>query len=571
MSIELDLDFDKLYDILENGTREELDEFCNKNNLSVEDGKVVYNGDAKEKAKFWDKYQSIRKVLLNATFGSLSNPHCRFFDKRIGQSITLSGRSVVKHMISEVNNVFTGEYTHNGATYKYSDTDSIIGSSIIPTSNGNMSIEDLYNQCKSFETDTNNDKHYGYDDDILVLSYDPEKKESYYGNINYIYKHQVLKNMYEIEDEFGNCVTVTEDHSIMVERQGELISVKPIDILDDDILISVTNPEYVHSTTASEIKRVSLLEDKKETNVFDIGMANEKTPYFFANNILVHNSVYFSAYDILKEEIDQGRIEWNKESVTSLYDNVCDQVNASFTPFMKRAFHCPPEFAKPIAAAREIIGTVGLFITKKRYAIMVYDNEGTREDVNGSPGKIKAMGLDLRRSDTPKYIQEFLTEILKLVLTKKQESAILDRIIEYRKEFRELPAWRKGTPKSVNKLTWYKEQLQRGKKVSVPGHVRASLNWNTLRSANSDNTSLEIVDGMKIVVCKLKNNPIGYTSVAFPTDETRLPEWFKELPFDEPHMEETVLDNKIDNLIGKLGYDLDSTREINCFNSLFEF
>ena len=34
------------------------------------------------------------------------------------------------------------------------------------------------------------------------------------------------------------------------------------------------------------------------------------------------------------------------------------------------------------------------FITKKRYAMLVFDNEGKREDVDGKAGKIKAMGLD---------------------------------------------------------------------------------------------------------------------------------------------------------------------------------
>ena len=76
---------------------------------------------------------------------------------------------------------------------------------------------------------------------------------------------------------------------------------------------------------------------------------------------------------------------------------------------------------------------------------------------------------------------------------------------------------------------------------------------------------------MKVVVCKLRNNPLGYTSVAYPTDELRLPEWFKQLPFDHEAMENTIIDNKIDNLIGVLKYDLTDTRQDNTFNTLFEF
>ena len=56
---------------------------------------------------------------------------------------------------------------------------------------------------------------------------------------------------------------------------------------------------------------------------------------------------------------------------------------------------------------REIVAESGLYITKKRYAALVYDVEGFRSDVDGKPGKVKAMGLDLRRSDTRVYARVF--------------------------------------------------------------------------------------------------------------------------------------------------------------------
>ena len=40
----------------------------------------------------------------------------------------------------------------------------------------------------------------------------------------------------------------------------------------------------------------------------------------------------------------------------------------------------------------------------------------------------------------------------------------------------------------------------------MSGHVRASINWNTLKRMNSDKYSQEIMDGMKVIVCKLKKN-----------------------------------------------------------------
>ena len=129
----------------------------------------------------------------------------------------------------------------------------------------------------------------------------------------------------------------------------------------------------------------------------------------------------------------------------------------------------------------------------------------------------------------------------------------------------------KGSPKRANKIGHYQRLEEKQGKANMHGHDRASINWNTLKRMNGDKYSQEIVDGMKVIVCKLKQNPLGYTSVAYPTDELRLPEWFKELPFDGDAMESTIIDNKLDNLIGVLNYDVASTLQKNTFNNLFDF
>jgi DNA polymerase elongation subunit (family B) len=354
---------------------------------------------------FWDKRQLVKKINLNSLYGAILNPGCRFFDKRIGQSTTLSGRTIVKHMSAEVNKVITGEYDHVGKAVIYGDTD----------------------------------------------------------------------------------------------------------------------------------------------------------------------SVYFSAYPILEEQIKAGQIPWSKDNVIALYDQVAEEANTTFEKFMAKAFHCPKSRAEVIAAGREIVAESGLYITKKRYAALVYDTEGFRADVDGKPGKVKAMGLDLRRSDTPVFMQEFLSEILLMVLTDKPQEDVLERITQFRKEFSDRPGWEKGSPKRANKIGHYQRLEQKQGKANMPGHVRASINWNTLKRMNGDKYSQEIVDGMKVIVCKLKQNPLGYTSVAYPTDELRIPDWFKELPFDDAAMAETIIDNKLDNLIGVLKYDLEDTKQHNTFNSLFDF
>jgi DNA polymerase elongation subunit (family B) len=254
-----------------------------------------------------------------------------------------------------------------------------------------------------------------------------------------------------------------------------------------------------------------------------------------------------------------------------LYDQVADAVDGTFADMMAKAHHCPKSRSDVIAAGREIVAQSGLYITKKRYAALVVDNEGFRTDTDGKVGKVKAMGLDLRRSDTPVFMQEFLSELLLMVLTDKPREDVLERITVFRKEFSERPGWEKGSPKRANKVGHYRRLEEKQGKANMPGHVRASINWNTLKRMNGDKYSEEIVDGMKVIVCKLKPNPLGYTSVAYPTDELRIPEWFKELPFDDAAMAETIIDNKLDNLIGVLNYPLEDTKRHNTFTSLFDF
>jgi len=355
---------------------------------------------------FWDKRQLVKKINLNSLYGAILNPGCRFFDKRIGQSTTLTGRAIARHMDAYINECITGKYDHVGEAVIYGDTD----------------------------------------------------------------------------------------------------------------------------------------------------------------------SCYFSAWSVLKNEVAEGRMDWSKETCIQLYDSIADQVNDSFPGFMEQAFHCPRSMGELIKCGREMVADRSLFITKKRYAVNIIDLEGNRLDVGGKIGKTKATGLDLKRSDTPKVIQEFLLEILNKILSGTQRDDVIEHIRKFKYEFRERPGWEKGSPKRVNNLTKYGAEEARLGKANMPGHVRAAMNWNNLRRMNGDNYSMQIVDGMKTIVCKLKSNALGWTSIGYPTDEQRLPTWFTELPFDNSLMEATVVDQKIDNLLGVLEWDLvAATNTENTFTSLFDF
>lgn len=365
---------------------------------------AIASGD-KEAEEYWDKRQLVKKINLNSLYGAILNQGCRFFDKRIGQSTTLTGRQIAKHMAAEVNKKITGEYDHVGKSIIYGDTD----------------------------------------------------------------------------------------------------------------------------------------------------------------------SCYFSAYTSLKKHIDAGEIPWGKEDISAFYDEIGEEVNKTFSNFMLESFHCPLSRGEVIKAGREIVGVKGLFITKKRYAVLVYDKEGKRKDKDGKPGEIKAMGLDLKRSDTPEFMQNFLSQILEQVLTGIPEEDVIDNITDFRSKFKARPGWEKGSPKRANNISKYQAEEEKRGKANMPGHVRASINWNVLKKIFDDKYSMNITDGAKVIVCKLKPNPLGYTSVAYPVDELRLPDWFKELPFDHYEMENVIIDKKVSNLIGVLDWDLSKTKQRTTSDDLFIF
>ena len=78
--------------------------YAERKELQAKMRKAIDAGNETEIA-FWDKRQLVKKINLNSLYGAILNPGCRFFDKRIGQSTTLTGRQIAKHMAAEVNKI----------------------------------------------------------------------------------------------------------------------------------------------------------------------------------------------------------------------------------------------------------------------------------------------------------------------------------------------------------------------------------------------------------------------------------------------------------------------------------
>lgn len=209
-------------------------------NLYLEDGKIFIRDkeDATEKSDYWDTMSLIKKINLNSVYGSLTNAASNFFDTRMGQSCTLSGRCTTRHMGSKINETLVGKY-NLGEVITYGD--SVDGDSIIRTSIGNIAIKDLYEKYSN--TYNIGEKEYvsPTDENILIAGYDNNNDNVVMSDINFIMRHKTNKEKWQIETECGKIVTVTNDHSIMVERSNTIVEVKPEDLKEDDIVITIDN------------------------------------------------------------------------------------------------------------------------------------------------------------------------------------------------------------------------------------------------------------------------------------------------------------------------------------------
>lgn len=315
---------------------------------------------------------------------------------------------------------------------------------------------------------------------------------------------------------------------------------------------------------------------KTEQYVYDISMKDKQYPWFYGNNILVHNSAYFSVYEAFKDQYENQTAHMTRDSAIGLYDSISDKTNESFPQFMDDRFNTGIENGAIIKAGRENLAEYSLFIRKKRYAMYLYDKDGYRQDVNGKPGKLKAMGIEIKRSDTPKEIQDALKYGLDIILNGGKEDEMLEYFKKFKEDYKAQRPWKMGRPTSANAVKFYTEQ-QRDynsgkitKKPRLPGQISGAIAWNEMCDMHDENHLNRITDGSKVITCKLLRNDYGYKSIAYLTDQTTFPEWFEELPFDVEEMLQSILYNKILKIYGILDWNLDYIKTSTGFDSVFD-
>lgn len=205
---------------------------------------------------FMNKEQAI-KLVLNSIYGAFGNPYFYFFNVDIAETITLQGKDAILYTEKLLNKYFI-EFWHKdlevhnklGITVTdriknpvgiYIDTDSVVGDTIISTDDGNMTIADLYQ--RSLDNNLGNagstlNGHESVNTDLKTLNWSDDRG-LYYAPIKRVIRHKVSKKKWKLKLKSGKEVIVTNDHSLIVFRNGIKLEVKPSEILKTDKVLSV--------------------------------------------------------------------------------------------------------------------------------------------------------------------------------------------------------------------------------------------------------------------------------------------------------------------------------------------
>lgn len=175
-------------------------------------------------------------------YGAMASPFFRFFDTRMAEGITLSGQLAVRWVAADINKFLNRACGTDNVDYViYCDTDSVVGDTMVYVNGKQQTIQDLFDQISEYtKFDPDRQNFVKPVNSLTTLSVNTKTGLVEEKSIKYVMKHKVKKRMYRITGPDGKSVVVTQDHSVMVVRDGSIISVSPPNMLETDKIINVT-------------------------------------------------------------------------------------------------------------------------------------------------------------------------------------------------------------------------------------------------------------------------------------------------------------------------------------------
>lgn len=432
------------------------------------------------------------KTLINSLYGAQGNKSFILANEKVAQAITGNGRYFIKSFGRRIEKHLQSLIKWNKPYYIYSDTDSCVGDTLISTSLGKIKIEDLFERSGEIIKNENGSFVKRLNEKIFAKSMN-SNFEIQGKKIIYVMKHKVNKRMFKITVN-DKSVIITEDHSVMIHRNDKLIAVKTNEILKTDELIA---NNFTHNFRVEDL-------GIQELDVYDIEV--EDNHNFFGNDILLHNSAYYTIEPFVDEFLKA-----HPDATLSEIVDFCDKFeNKVVEPRIQENID---EFCYKLnaldkskcGAKKEIVADRMLLLKKKKYLCRLRENEATifPED---SP-KTKAMGVELIKSSTPKFSIKYMSEALP-ILFDGTENELRTWFEKCKAQFLKADISDIAAVTTVNCIDYDVR-----KDVGIPQNSRASILYNEFIKRNKLEGSFNLIQaGDKVKYVFLKTpNPLGET------------------------------------------------------------
>jgi DNA polymerase elongation subunit (family B) len=272
------------------------------------------------------------------------------------------------------------------------------------------------------------------------------------------------------------------------------------------------------------------------------------------------DSVYLNLDDIITQIQQKTQIT----DITDFVDKICEQ---KIQPELKKemdlltkTLNCSEN---KIFFKREAIASAGMFIAKKRYALLVQDLEGIRFE----EPKLKIMGLETARSSTPAIVRKKLKDCIKIILTKTPEE-LRQYVNEFYDEFMILPISDVAAPRGVKGINKYSDNTKIYQ-TGTPIATKAALLYNSYSKKigiDKQYAAIKENDKMKFVFVKVPN-PYGMAGkdavmgfINSPPKEFNLEKYI-----DRKKQFEKTFGEPLDNILQAINWKLNAEVSLESF------